>query len=343
MTTIIVIDRENPGASQGAIITQAKAAGCNDILFVKANNQSALKNAIDYSKPGPILLLSGILFATTAEIAKLLQLRSNPNEIQLVSYFHGDDYFDSSPTTLAGIYKMLEGQARLPLLACIADRELLRGRSICCETPNCIIASLAIQGISDGTNVSVSERVLDISSYAKRLVPILSTTERAVLLRFLLANCNLEEIFPNNPWSEHPEESAALCFHRLAGLFMNLEDPRSASDCLDRSDQFEDSPRSLAIKGIICEQDGRTLEAVAQLVSSLQKYEIRKKENAVHYVSFTPRNLERINQSLHEGLDALNKRDNKRAFQLFSQAVYDFDPFFEEFGMATGKLDLTEA
>jgi hypothetical protein len=106
---------------------------------------------------------------------------------------------------------------------------------------------------------------------------------------------------------------------------------------LKLSDQLEDSPRSLALKGIIAFDRGETLGAVANLVSSLQQYELRKKSDGSHYLSFAPNNLERINSNLNAGLQALNKRNNEAALEHFAEAVNDFDTFYTEHGVKITK------
>jgi hypothetical protein len=43
--------------------------------------------------------------------------------------------------------------------------------------------------------------------------------------------------------------------------------------------------------------------------------------------------MEILKTRLAEGLDALNKRDNTRALQSFSEAVFTFDTFYAEHGV----------
>lgn len=157
--------------------------------------------------------------------------------------------------------------------------------------------------------------------------------ERAALLRFLLNIAPIERIFPEHEWNDFPQESAAACYQRLAAMFLHLEDFQAVQDCLTYSDQFEDSPRSLALKGYLAFQQGEPLAAVANLVSSLQEYEKRKLDDKPRYVTFAPQNLDLINERLNAGLNALNERDNCTAFKYFSEAVWNFDSFFENAGM----------
>lgn len=163
---------------------------------------------------------------------------------------------------------------------------------------------------------------------------ILENAEIANLIRFAVAECNIEELYPNHAWKEHEEESLSSCYHSLAAIFIRLRDFDAALECLNISEQFEDSPRLLALRGIIAATQGRALEAVANMVSSLQQYEARKRNDGEHYLTFTPTDLETINTDLKEGLDALNRRDNEKAFEYFSKAIFNFDSFYREAGIA---------
>ena len=145
----------------------------------------------------------------------------------------------------------------------------------------------------------------------------------------------VEDLFPSHPWDNHEDESAAAAYHELAALFVRFGDLDAAGDCLKISDQFEDSPRSLALKAMIAQLRGETLGAVANMVASLQSYEMRKHDNNKHYVRFTPGNVEKISDNLQAGLTALNREDNEKALRCFAQAVFHFDPFFKETGLET--------
>jgi len=144
---------------------------------------------------------------------------------------------------------------------------------------------------------------------------------------------NIEEMFPNHNWITFSKESAAASYHSLAALFLRFEDPASAEECLACSEQLEESPRYFALQGLIQKANGETLGAVANLVSSLQCYEERKTKSGNHYLSFSPGNLDALKAQLADGLDALNKRDNSRALESFSEAVFTFDSFYAEHGV----------
>ncbi len=165
-------------------------------------------------------------------------------------------------------------------------------------------------------------------------VPLLSDEAYARLLATAMNHINIEELFPQHDWSGHQSESAAASYHALAALFIKLGDVSSASECLKLSDNFEDSPRSQALKGIIASQRGEMLGAVANMVTSLQQYETRKKSvQGSHYLSFAPQDIEVVSNRLQEGLAALNVRDNKSAYEHFREAVFNFDAFFKDLGI----------
>jgi len=193
-----------------------------------------------------------------------------------------------------------------------------------------VISKLMIHAVGEAETVARTSMNVATSSANVTL----DEKARASCLKTLIRSCNIEEIFPHHDWKTHEKESAAASYHTLAALFIRLLDSESALECLRLSDQLEDSPRSLALKGLIALDKGEILGAVANMVSSLQQYEIRKKENEVHYSRFQPSNLEVINDNLNAGLAALNKRDNERALNHFAEAVFNFDPFFNESGVA---------
>lgn len=160
-----------------------------------------------------------------------------------------------------------------------------------------------------------------------------SPYEITELLRFTVAECNIEDLFPNHAWAEHEEESLSTCYHTLAAIFIKYNDLESASECLNLSEHFEDSPRLLALRGIVASSQGKILEAVANMVSSLQQYEERKRNEGEHYLTFAPTDIDGINEDLKHGLQALNQRDNVKAFEFFSKAIFNFDNFYREIGI----------
>jgi tetratricopeptide (TPR) repeat protein len=191
------------------------------------------------------------------------------------------------------------------------------------------LTQIAIRALGEETIASEA----DITISVRRGAVALTDAERTIALEQLISSANIEDLFPQHPWNTHEKESAAASYHALAAVFLKLGNPEKALDCLKLSDQLEDSPRSLALRALVAQQRGEVLGAVANMVSSLQQYEIRKKENDKHYTQFSPDNLEVINENLHAGLAALNKRDNAAALSHFTKAVFQFDPFYEESGV----------
>lgn len=160
-----------------------------------------------------------------------------------------------------------------------------------------------------------------------------SNEENADFIQFAISTINIEELFPNHQWKQFEEESAAACYHALAARFIALGAFEQAKECLQYGDRLEDSPRSLALKGLIALKQGEVLAAVANMVSSLQEYEKRKGEGSTHYLTFQPKNLEIINTSLQNGLSALNKHENDIAAGYFTDAVFQFDEFYKDCGL----------
>ena len=199
---------------------------------------------------------------------------------------------------------------------------------------------LIISAISEGMQISEFDSYIELrSSASTKDFLTLSNDETARTLEATVAMCNIEELFPNFAWGEFQEESAAAAFHTLAAMFVKFGANQAAMDCLSMSDRFEDSPRSLAIKGLIAMHQGETLGAVANMVSSLKQYEIRKAKNG-HYLSFAPSNVDAINSSLNAGLSALNKQDNPAALEHFASAVFQFDKFYHDCGIDSVKTPL---
>lgn len=167
--------------------------------------------------------------------------------------------------------------------------------------------------------------------FDSKTVNQLKKFERAYLLEQVLNLFNIEELYTEFDWENHSSESASCAYHNLAAIFIKLEDYSRAEDCLNISDELEESPRSMALRALISNCKGETLQAVAGLVSSLQHYEVRKKnENKMHYLEFVPKDLEKVNERLSKGLTALNHRDNESALFHFADAIYNFDEFYNE-------------
>ena len=231
------------------------------------------------------------------------------------------------------------------LISALATQKSWPIAAICCDVASLrefgAVESRTMRGLSMklisqaiGATVPVDENVV-LSASAPAMFNAPTDTERAQALQSAIAASNIEELFPNHAWSMHQEESAAACYHTLAALFIRFGDIETANQCIALSDNFEDSPRSLALKGVIARLRGEALGAVANMVASLQQYELRKAASDQHSLSFTPSNLETINSELRAGLQALNQKDNETALSHFSEAVFNFDPFFAQWGVCS--------
>jgi len=252
--------------------------------------------------------------------------------------------------TLFSIVTPDEGD-RLPalradtLITALATQRSWPIAAICCDTASLrefgVVESQSMRGLSMklashavGAAIPVDEIVV-LSASAPTMFNAATDSERAAALQVAISAANIEDLFPNHAWRIHQEESAAACYHSLAALFIRFGDIETANQCIALSDNFEDSPRSLALKGVIARLRGEALGAVANMVASLQQYELRKTASERHYLSFTPSNLETINSELRAGLQALNKKDNESALSHFSEAVYNFDPFYAQWGVCS--------
>lgn len=198
------------------------------------------------------------------------------------------------------------------------------------DSSHLLAIKILIHALAQAEEITALEQTIELINSSELT---LSVEEQSQALSTILASHNIEELFPNLDWLRHSEESAALGYQNIAAIFIKLEEINKAYDCLNLSDSLEDSPRAMAMKGLIAEKRGATLEAVAQMVASLQQYESRKRDRLEHLVQFIPRNLKVINSDLHAGLEALNQRDNSQALKHFCSAVFHFDSFFEDSGL----------
>jgi hypothetical protein len=199
------------------------------------------------------------------------------------------------------------------------------------------LLKMAFRAMGEHSQIDWNIENVSLNSHFQNSEARLSSSQCADLLRYALAVINIEDLFPRHSWEEYPEESAAACYHSLAAKFIALGELPTARECLVQSDQLEDSPRSLALKGIIAMHEGEVLSAVANMVSSLQEYERRKGGESSHYLSFSPNNLEIINSRLQSGLSALNEQRNDKAAEFFTDAVFEFDGFYKECGLELSK------
>ena len=355
MISIIVIEN---GASQSSLqktVGAAAASSSDNIIVIGARPEEMNDASIEFITPSGLPMSEMLRTAVThARHNRILfvDARSRIDSRQLIALMNSTNgrlgAVAYAPLEISGecvtlpemltetVVSTLTTQTGWPtafvaMKASFAEKFL---RSSSGSSLGEVMSEAMIQAIIDGEAVERLNSHVEISSFDITSDDcVLSSARMAALLKLAVNNCNIEDLFPQHAWKQHQEESAAACYHTLAALFIRFGDTESAIDCLKLSDQLEDSPRSLALKGLIALDRGETLGAVANLVSSLQQYELRKKSDGSHYLSFTPSNLERINSNLNAGLQALNKRNNEEAVEHFAEAVYNFDTFYSEYGV----------
>ena len=344
MSGLILVQNESSRALLAKIAESAQQAGISEISIVGAENglpgfssynQSAIHSAIEAAlndlKSSRVTILNLGIFQEASQLSALLSSLSNSqSELTVAQFRRGDDLIAANEGSVEDLIDLLSNNPEWPAMAISADRELalslIKGQA---DSISEIIALMLVRGTIQGASIGATPEIFKSSS----LELSLSNTAMARLLGIVLSECNIEELFPNHPWDRHQEESAAAAYHALAALFIKFGELSGAAECLALSDQFEDSPRSLALKGMIARLKGETLGAVANMVASLQQYELRKLSNANHFVRFIPRNIEQITVKLQAGLSALNRSENEKALELFSEAVFNFDPFFSQAGL----------
>jgi hypothetical protein len=354
ITAIIVDDRGSQAAIDAAVlltqsqelIGQTLIASANPALiapprariisgnsavdaFSKATTEAASKriivigSSITLAAPTLSTFLSGINNSNLREHS-FAPVASADGEIHSLSL---------SPTSLTAT---LSKQDVWPLLLLATSRSaLLLVAQNNAESVTELLAQALIRAMADGDTIIQAPSIqIHTDGTSARSLLSLSSDARARCLNTALDALNIEELFAEHNWESYSNEAAAASYHSLAALFLTFGDTASAIQCLNCSEMLEESPRYFALKALIQQAKGETLGAVANLVSSLQCYESRKINDGKHYLSFKPENLEVINSSLVEGLNALNKRENEDALNHFSQAVFNFDPFYAEHGVS---------
>lgn len=355
MITVIVIEN---GASQSSLqktVGAVAASPSDNIIVIGARPEEMNLEHIEFIAPNgesmPAMLRAAVAQAKHPRIL-FVDARSRVDSRQLIALMNSTngrlgalsyasleisgDCVSLPELSTDSIVSTLTTQMSWPTIFVAMRKGFAEAclSTACGETLGDIIAEAMIRAAIEGEAVERLNSQVEISSFDISSNDCKLSNERmASLLKLAVDNCNIEDLFPQHAWGEHQEESAAASYHSLAALFIRFGDSESALDCLKLGDEFEDSPRSLALKARIAFDRGETLGAVANLVSSLQQYELRKKNDGNHYLSFTPNNLERINSNLNAGLQALNKRNNEAALEHFAEAVNDFDTFYTEYGV----------
>lgn len=308
----------------------ATPANCKLVPVGQSRIGSCIALGLAMAKGDTVLILDARCSWKSGAIEELLAEANGASDLTWFPINNGGEVISFVKNSPAGVLQTFAGSTLAPA-ACVAIASSLLPRE---ELPESESAAETIcQLIAYACASAENMQSASLSVSAPQDTYTLSTRARAHVVKALVAAANIEEAFPAHDWKAHGKESAAASYHSLAALFIRLEDQDSAEECLRLSDELEESPRSLALKGLIARERGEILGAVANMVSSLQQYEIRKRENAAHYSRFQPGNIEVINENLNAGLQALNKRDNERALNHFTTAVFNFDPFYNEFGV----------
>lgn len=351
MTSIVIVEN---GASQSRLVKALESAKATsaEVLVVSTVSQmdemngvrviSSLKNGLAHALHEALESASGdrviIADARLSSYPVLTQFITETEQSAAVIAYAAVQVDGESielPDLLKNqIVPVLGMYSQLPFQLISIDRAFALQYTPADQSFTALMATWAIHALIEDEQVQRTETIAraDRTENAESLCGV-SDEERARLLSIALDQCNIEDLFPNHAWDAHHEESAAAAYHSLAASFVRLGDSASALECLKLSDQLEDSPRSLALKGLIALDRGEILGAVANMVSSLQQYETRKQNDGSHYLSFQPKDLERINSRLQQGLQALNKRDNVTALEHFADAVFHFDDFYTSFGV----------
>lgn len=311
-----------------------------------SSNQASLsycyRLAVQNSKGRMILFLDARAEYAPEQLREVIRFvqSATSNSFVAIPTEMGGEVVDLPEPDMESLIGDISSCARWPVLCFAASREFMDRQGVIEGKSSAEIAVRAyLTAVSSGETIGEFGNLLYVNSRDQAgdsLLKIceLTNLEKARCLNQVVSNCNIEDLFPNHPWKAHGQESAAACYHTLAAIFIRLGDNASAMECLALGDRFEDSPRSLALKALISLSKGETLGAVANMVSSLQQYEVRKKEQSqTRYLTFSPKNLEVINLNLQAGLDALNQRNNEGAIQYFAEAVFSFDDFYRNHGI----------
>lgn len=324
-TVAVTIDAGKP--VEGADVTIG--IGGRSLAAVFAEIASALQG-------DTALFITSHVNVAATDLASIL--RTLNEQRSAVAYATVQEFASSFPMPeleASEIVSSLSTQQTWPLPIVLAERSLILGEHFENSASFAeVMLTVIIEAIAAGEATRAVEATIAVTDRTAILQDFrLGFDQLSRLLQVAIKSVNIEELFPGHAWSQHQSESAAASYHALAALFIRWGDYLSATRCLDLSEELEESPRALGLKGLIAMLQGETLGAVAHMVSSLQRYETRKKSTADHYLYFVPRDLKLINSKLSNGLEALNRRENESALEQFAAAVFNFDPFYGEFGV----------
>lgn len=309
------------------IAISSRSLSAPGIISISSTGRSfadTIREALKRSRGSSVLLLDGSSTIDGETLSDMLNSIREHSGSELIFFPEGNiESFDPSPEEV--INRFIQHKP-LPQQALAISRSTISLDEINSSSIAELIGAQLIKGITEQRSITESplRRLLETSSSSS-----LSNEATSRLLSTLIAGCNIEDIFPTQDWQNHQNESASASYHSLGALFVRLNDMQSALQCLNIGDRFQESPRSLALRGLIAGTNGEMLGAVANMVSSLQQYENTKKTDKSLSTDF-----EVINEKLIKGLDALNRRDNEEAFEHFSEAVFNFDPFYSKMSIS---------
>lgn len=301
------------------------------------------RRAVTSAASKRVLVVNSALAFSFTDLSKLVSEieRCSPLEHVIVAPMTSEGTLEVPEMTPESITQSLSRYDSWPLMCVSTSRYALNNTSNdSAQSVNETLVQALIRSSADGDTIKLSSVIApQANAGTAQTSSLLSQEARARCLRVASDTMNIEEMYPQHNWTTYSQESAAAAYHSLAALFLSLGDAEAAAECLSCSEQLEESPRYFALQGLIQQAQGETLGAVANLVSSLQCYESRKSNDGKHYLSFQPGNVEALKTRLAEGLEALNKRDNARALQSFSEAVFNFDSFYAEHGVTGSRKE----
>ncbi|MBX7137637.1 MAG: hypothetical protein K1X83_06605 [Oligoflexia bacterium] len=322
------------------IADQIPVASDNRIEWLSSTNSSisaCIRRAAKAANEDRLMFMDARLSVTAAAMAGMAAyINAQPDgTFSYVPLSVDGELMELGDLGEDSLVPFLSSTPALPLMAIGISRDMiLRSANLRGETLTEVLTELLVKSILACDEIAAYGDALKISAEMAATLT-LSSAASARTLRTVVDSCNIEELFPQHNWSQHSKESAAACYHTLAATFIKFGDAESATECLKLGDTLEESPRSLALRGLIARERGEVLGAVANMISSLQQYELRKKneEGESHYIAFEPSNAEQVESELRAGLAALNKRDNEGAMQHFMTAVFKFDAFYKDCGI----------
>jgi hypothetical protein len=350
LTAIIVDESREDGAMAAALEAARHTSGIGEVIAVTSQTpagplqgvryivdaaiMAAVESAIRSAPTKRVLVLSSMADLSSQSLVETIA-QTAASALTSLTVLTSQVVKVQNWSTPASIRRMISEQAPAPFFGLISGRSTLTSSFE--QHPTSLteyFVHVLVRAIADGETIdSNSLELASQNTTVSRELSRIDDQQSSRLLQALIDQSNIEELFPELPWSQFSEESAAAAYHALAALFLRMGDTDSAAQALSCSQQLEDSPRYFALKGLIAQNRGETLGAVANMVSSLQCYEARKKDTGEHLLTFQPTDFEVINTKLVAGLQALNQRDNDAAFAQFSEAVFCFDSFYHTLGI----------